>query len=202
MDFSEPELATLRAVAGFFSCELVPDEDYNRCRVAVCEAFSLSIRKNYRTQKARFVAILPEGISPLGSVDGVNVSLQRPALAIARDLQRRLIPQATQWAQRCRDHSANLRHEKQVEGEFLARIFAANRSEPTRWRNHGSWSGKGFEIERYHGNPARWGEYVATVKVRSIQALEQIAAICAEDVEFHTQKTKPAAKFPAPSDGS
>ncbi len=199
MDFSEPEITTLHAVARFFSCELVPDDGGYRYRLAVCEAFSLVVRKDYQTKKARFTAILPVGIPVLGSVDGVNVSLKRPALAIAKDIQRRLIPNAAQWAQRCRDHTTKLKREKLAEAEFLARIFVANRCEPTSWGHRDGWMGKGIEIANHNARLSHWGEYIATVKVRSIQALEQIAAICAEDAEFHTRKKEAAAKSPSPN---
>ena len=189
MDFSESEITNLRAVAAFFGCALIDDEQASRFTLPVCEAFSLSIRRDYYSRpKARIFPTLPKDLSRSGNVDGINVSLARPALAIAKDIQRRLIPAATKWAQECRDHTARELQATREQTEFLARIFAANRSAVTEYGHHNGWHGKGFGIGRDYAGRNHWGEYAASVRVRSIQALEQIAAICAEDHEFHHRK--------------
>jgi hypothetical protein len=194
-DFSQQELTKLHAVARIFRCELIPEENGWRCRLPICEAFSLIVRLDFRSSKKAIISpTLPVGISACERLDSIRLSLHRPALAITKDIQRRLIPAATAWAQKSRDLTAKRLREKQTEAEFLASIFAANRCEPTRWSHRESWTGKGLEIDRYNAQFSYRGEHVATVKVRSLQALQQIAAICAEDYEFHERRTAAKAK--------
>ena len=188
-DFSPDEITKLQAVARIFHCELIPEEMGWRCTLPICEAFSLIVRREFRSEKKIAISpTLPLGILANGRVDSIRLSLERPAQAIAKDIQRRLIPATTVWAQQSRDLTARKLREKQSEAEFLEKIFNANRCEPTTWGQRDGWTGKGIEIATHNARLSHWGEYIATVKVRSFQALEQIAAICAEDYEFHKRK--------------
>jgi hypothetical protein len=186
MNFSASEMAVLREIASKFDCELIQQDDGPCIVLRLERVFSLYVRQDWRSQKAHVFPV-PEGqIHRVGDSPSINVSLTRPAPALVRDIERRLLADSREWVRKCRDHTAKHRRGQRAEAAFLQRVFTANRThQPEHWGHRGGWRGKGFEIGAHDARAGYRGEYVATVRVHSIETLEEIAAVCANDHEDH-----------------
>jgi len=116
----------------------------------------------------------------------IGVNLSRSHTALLNDIKRRLLPKAATWLaatkQRFNEHS----QEEAAHAELLHAFLIANRCGTPQTTQNGSVIGKGMTFANNYQQTDHQGNFVGKIRVKSLRAFEMIAAICADDYEFHS----------------
>ncbi len=182
---NDSDIAKMKQVASFLGATF-HEKGENVRLIVFDEILSLYVRKDWRNDgKVYISANLPDRVTSLYRTDVpcIGVSISRPALNIAKDIKRRLIPDAKKWIQERLESDSNSKAQALLLMQEVEEILETNGSakEKSVDRHSGKFHGKGLILEAPYRTENYNSGYRAEVRVTSIAAMKMIAQICKED---------------------
>lgn len=179
------QLKHIEAVASFLGAT-VESKRENLHLIVFDDIFRLYVRQDWRKNNKIYVSPqLPESVTTSSGHDlpKIGLSLSRPALALAKDIKRRLLPDAREYIKNRMTYDRMYKAEQLAIQEEIAEILAENGTSPEKANHHSNqYYGHNFTLERPYKSGGN-SFYRASVNVKSKEALKMIAKICKEDSE-------------------
>ena len=153
--------------------------------------YHLFITKRYGAKRHFFLADVDSIYGhPLYNRPSIGVSLTRSSSAIAKDLKRRLLTDAKEWAQDVRNDFLKQEREKSDTERIIQQLLTANNcSQKEAYRTSDKVFAKGAVINKSAGIPDYKGTFNLNISVNSLKCAEMIMALAGQDADFHLSKS-------------